>query len=43
MDGIETATVLAARTSGLPVIYLTSHADDSTIEKAARSGAQDTC
>ena len=39
MDGIETAKILQ-RDYGLPVIFLTSHADDSTIEKAEQSGAQ---
>ncbi|MGP1680679.1 MAG: sensor histidine kinase [Burkholderiales bacterium] len=39
MDGIETAKIVQ-RDYGLPVIFLTSHADDSTIEKAEQSGAQ---
>ncbi|MBE0621275.1 MAG: EAL domain-containing protein [Burkholderiales bacterium] len=39
MDGIETAKVLQ-RDYGLPVIYLTSFADDATIEKVEQSGAQ---
>ena len=39
MDGIETANVLQ-RDYGLPVIYLTSFADDATIKKAEQSGAQ---
>lgn len=39
MDGIETAEILQ-RDYGLPVIYLTSSADDLTIDKAEQSGAQ---
>ncbi len=39
MDGVETAKVLQ-RDYGLPVIYLTSFADDATIEKVEQSGAQ---
>lgn len=39
MDGIETAKILQ-RDYGLPVIYLTSFADDATIERAEQSGAE---
>lgn len=39
MDGIETANVLQ-RDFGLPIIYLTSHSDDTIIEKVEQSGAQ---
>ncbi len=38
MDGIETATILL-QDYGIPVIFLTSHADDGTLERAERAGA----
>ena len=38
MDGIETAAILL-QDYGIPVIFLTSHADDSTLERAERAGA----
>ncbi len=36
MDGIEAARLIRER-CGLPVIYLTSHADESTLERAKQS------
>ena len=38
MDGIEAATILQ-QDYGVPVIFLTSHADDATLERAERAGA----
>jgi CheY-like chemotaxis protein len=35
-DGVEAAEILRAR-FGVPVVYLTAHADDATIERATRS------
>src|SRR5688500_826059 len=37
LDGIETAEILRER-FGVSVIYLTAHADEATIERAARTG-----
>lgn len=38
-DGIETAELLA-RQFGVPVVYLTAHADDATLERAKRTEPQ---
>jgi two-component system cell cycle sensor histidine kinase/response regulator CckA len=36
-DGIETAAILTSQ-FGIPIIYLTAHADDSTMERAKKTG-----
>jgi len=36
LDGIKTAELLQER-FGIPVVYLTAHADDATVERAART------
>ena len=36
LDGIDAAEVLRAR-FGVPVVYLTAHADEATIERAKRT------